>query len=59
MTMCVCGGGGRLAVVAIMNSGRSKMDRAMHLMRCLSFISGQVGSVLEVQAHSWSSEWGS
>ena len=25
------------AVVAIINSGRSKMDRAMHLMRCLSF----------------------
>lgn len=25
------------AVVAIVNSGRSKMDRAMHLMRCLSF----------------------
>ena len=26
------------AVVAIVNSGRSKMDRAMHLMRCLSFL---------------------
>ncbi len=26
-----------MAVVAIVNSGRSKMDRAMHLMRCLSF----------------------
>ncbi len=25
------------AVVAIVNSGRSKMDRAMHLVRCLSF----------------------
>ena len=25
------------AVVAIVNSGRSRMDRAMHLMRCLSF----------------------
>ena len=25
------------AVVAIVNSGRSKMDRAMHLMRYLSF----------------------
>ncbi len=25
------------AVVAIVNSGRSKMDRAMHLIRCLSF----------------------
>lgn len=26
-----------MAVVAIVNSGRSKMDKAMHLMRCLSF----------------------
>jgi len=26
------------AVVAIVNSGRSKMDRAMHLMRCLFFL---------------------
>ena len=25
------------AVVSIVNSGRSKVDRAMHLMRCLSF----------------------
>ena len=25
------------AIVAIINSGRSRMDRAMHLMRCLSF----------------------
>ncbi len=29
------------AVVAIVNSGRSKMDRAMHLMRCLSFFLAQ------------------
>ncbi len=26
-----------MAVVAIVNSGRSRMDWAMHLMRCLSF----------------------
>ena len=26
-----------MAVVAIVNFGRCKMDRAMHLMRCLSF----------------------
>ncbi len=26
-----------MAVVAIVNSGRSRMDKAMHLMRCLSF----------------------
>ncbi len=26
------------AVVAIVNSGRSKVDRVMHLMRCLSFL---------------------
>ena len=26
------------AVVAIVNSGRSKMDRAMRLTRCLSFL---------------------
>ena len=32
--VCFCD---NAAVVAIVNSGRSKMDRAMHLMRCLSF----------------------
>ncbi len=26
-----------MAVVAIINSGRSRIDKAMHLMRCLSF----------------------
>ena len=31
---CLCD---NTAVVAIVNSGRSKMDWAMHLMRCLSF----------------------
>ena len=31
---CLCD---NAAVVAIVNSGRSKMDRAMHLMWCLSF----------------------
>ena len=30
-------------VVAIVNSGRSKMDRAMHLMRCLSFFLARWG----------------
>ncbi len=30
-----------MAVVAIVNSGRSKMDKAMHLMRCLSFFLAQ------------------
>ena len=32
--LCRCD---KMAVVAIVNSGRSRMDRAMHLMRCLSF----------------------
>ena len=31
---CLCD---NVAVVAIINSGRSKDDRAMHLMRCLTF----------------------
>ena len=31
---CMCD---NTAVVAIVNSGRSRIDRAMHLMRCLSF----------------------
>ncbi len=30
-----------MAVVVIVNSGRSKMDKAMHLMRCLSFFLAQ------------------
>ncbi len=30
-----------MAVVAIVNSGKSKMDKAMHLMRCLSFFLAQ------------------
>ncbi len=33
MVSCRCD---NMAVVTIVNSGRSKMDRAMHLMRCLS-----------------------
>ncbi len=35
------------AVVAIVNSGRSKMDRAMHLMRCLSFFLARWGVSLK------------
>ena len=31
------------AVVAIVNSGQSKMDRAMHLMKCLSFFLARWG----------------
>ena len=34
------------AVVAIVNSGRSKMDRVMHLMRCLSFFLTRWGVAL-------------
>ncbi len=35
------------AVVAIVNSGRSKVDRAMHLMRCLSFFLARWGVSLK------------
>ncbi len=38
--LCLCD---NAAVVAIVNSGRSKMDRAMHLMRCLSFFLARWG----------------
>ncbi len=38
--VCFCD---NAAVVAIVNSGRSKMDRAMHLMRCLSFFLARWG----------------
>ena len=37
---CMCD---NTAVVAIVNSGRSRMDRAMHLMRCLSFFLARWG----------------
>ncbi len=38
--LCLCD---NAAIVAIVNSGRSKMDRAMHLMRCLSFFLARWG----------------
>ena len=44
------------AVVAIVNSGRSKMDRAMHLTRCLSFFLAKWGVSLLCR-HPWRSEW--
>ena len=37
---CLCD---NAAMVAIVNSGRSKMDRTMHLMRCLSFFLARWG----------------
>ena len=37
---CLCD---NATVVAIVNSGRSKMDRTMHLMRCLSFFLARWG----------------
>ena len=37
---CLCD---NAAVVAIVNSGRSKMNRTMHLMRCLSFFLARMG----------------
>ena len=44
------------AVVAIVNSGRSKVEAVMHLMRCL-FLLGQMGSVSDLQPYSWGAEW--
>ena len=38
--LCLCD---NAAVVTIVNSGRSKMDRVMHLMRCLSFFLARWG----------------
>ena len=41
--MSVCCRCDNAAVVAIVNSGRSKVERAMHLMRCLSFFLARWG----------------
>ena len=38
---CLCD---NAAVVAIINSGRSKVDKAMHLMRCLTFFLAHYGT---------------
>ena len=48
--LCKCD---NMAVVAIINSGRSRMDKAMHLMRCLSFFPGTVGCGTGMQTYSW------
>jgi len=39
------------AVVAIVNSGRSKTDRAMYLIRCLSFLLAKWGGALTMQTY--------
>jgi len=45
------------AVVAIVNSGRSKMDRVKHLMRCLSFFLAKWGvSLITMQTYPWHSK---
>ena len=43
------------AVVSIVNSGRSRMDRVMHLMRCLSFF--LVGSAFDLSTYPRGGEW--
>ena len=54
--VCFCD---NAAVVTIVNSGRSKMDRAKHLMRCLSFFLAWWGGDIGMLAHTGSTERGS
>lgn len=44
------------ATVAIINSGRSKVERAMHLMRSLFFISAHHNNSFGSRTPSWSQE---